>query len=122
MFKIPDIWKVYCFILLGIGIGYFSAHDERNFFILGIPLIFLLRNTEFDCYTSKIKFERQKSINFALNIIKEMIDIFRNINEDNMDETTQKVKDVLKNVVKSFDVNSLFTAGIGSFISSQINS
>jgi hypothetical protein len=107
MIKLPDIWKIYFFILLGIGIGYLGSFDSKNFFILGVPTILLLKNTEFDCHNAKIKFEKQKTINHILNIMRDTMDLYRNFNPNNVQETTEKIKEIFKNTFYGMDLQNL---------------
>ena len=121
MFKIPDMWKIYLFILLGMGIGYLGSFDHKNFFILGVPAILLLKSTQFDCYISRIKYEKQQTLNHSLHIVREVIDLMRNWNPDNIEESTNKIKEIFRNVMQGMDLNSLLSTGISAFIGSQIN-
>ncbi len=121
MINFPDIWKIYFFILLGVGVGYLGSFDHKNFFVLGVPTILLLKNSQFDCHNSKLKYEKQKTLNHSLNIVRDMIEIFRNWNANNVEEATEKIKEVFKNVMHGMDINSLVSTGISAFINSQIN-
>ncbi len=121
MINFPDIWKIYFFILLGMGIGYLGSFDHKNFFILGVPTVLLLKNTQFDCHTAKIKYEKQRSLNHIIGIIRDMIDLFRTWNPNNVEEATERVKEIFKNAMHGMDINSLLSTGVSAFISSQIN-
>jgi hypothetical protein len=121
MINFPDIWKIYFFILLGMGIGYLGSFDQKNFFILGVPTVLLIKNTQFDCYTNRLKYEKQKTLNHSLNIVRDMIDVFRTWNTNNVDEATEKIKEIFSNVMQGMDINSLVSTGISAFINSQIN-
>ena len=121
MINFPDIWKIYFFILLGMGIGYLGSFDQKNFFILGVPTVLLIKNTQFDCYTNRLKYEKQKTLNHSLNIVRDMIDVFRTWNTNNVDEATEKIKEIFRNVMQGMDINSLVSTGISAFINSQIN-
>jgi hypothetical protein len=118
MFRIPDIAKVYLFVLLGVGIGYLGSFDHKNFFILGVPSILLIKNTHFNCYEDKIKFERQKSINHVLHLIRESIDLVKTVNVNSMEEAKEKIQSILKSFMGGLDLQSVISTGIYSFISS----
>jgi hypothetical protein len=120
MIKLPDIWKIYFFILLGIGIGYLGSFDSKNFFILGVPTILLLKNTEFDCHNAKIKFEKQKTVNHTLNIIRDIMDLYRNFNPNNVQEATEKFKEIFKNALHGMDLQSLATKFMVNTINSNL--
>ena len=114
--QIPDIWKIYAFVLFGVGIGYLGAQDAKNLFILGIPMVLLIRNTQFSCYTEKIKFERQRSINLFLTIFRDVVVLARNWDSDNMENMKEKVQEILRNVMGGMDLQSLFMTGVSAFM------
>jgi hypothetical protein len=116
MIQIPDIWKIYTFVLFGVGIGYLGAQDSKNLFILGIPMALLIHNTKFSCYTEKIKFERQRSINLVLTIFRDVIVLARNWDSENMDSMKEKVQEILRNIMGGMDLQSLFMTGVSAFM------
>lgn len=118
MIRLPDIWKIYFYILLGVGIGYLGSFDSKNFLILGAPMVFLLKNTEFDCHNAKIKYEKQKTVNHTLNILRDVVLLYRNFDPNNVQETTEKIKEIFKNVLNGMDLQSL----AARFMVNNINS
>lgn len=121
MFRVPDIWKIYFFVMIGVGIGYLGSFDSNNFFILGVPTVLLLKNTQFDCYTSQLNLEKQRSINLAISTIKDAIDLTKNWNSENYDEMSLKAKEMIKNLMGGIDLQSIIQTGIMSFISNKLN-
>ena len=119
MFTVPDIYKIYIFVLFGVGIGYLTHEDMKNFFILGVPMFLLMKNTQFSCYTDKIKYERQKSFNHGLNIANDCIKLFREWNPDNMDDMKEQVQDIIHTMMGGMDLQSLLFTGINAFMSSR---
>ena len=117
MIRIPDMWKIYFFILLGVVIGYLGSFDNKNFFVLGVPTILLLKNTEFNCYVSQIKYERQKSFNIGMVIVRDILDLAKNFNNNNnIEELREKIQNLVKNAMDSIDLQSLISTGISAFI------
>jgi hypothetical protein len=117
MIRVPDMWKIYFFILLGVSIGYLGSFDNKNFFVLGVPTLLLLKNTEFNCYTTQVKLERQKSFNLGLTIIRDIVDLARNFNyNNNIDELREKVQNLVKNAMGGIDLQGLMSTGISAFI------
>ena len=117
MIVLPDIWKIYAFVLLGVFIGYMGADDHRNLFMLGVPTVILLKNTDFQCHTNKIKAEKQKTFNLGLSIIKECMELVRTFNPDNMEQTKEKVQSILRNALGGMDVQTLLSTGISAVLS-----
>jgi hypothetical protein len=117
MFTIPDIYKIYIFVLFGVGIGYLSHDEPKNLFILGVPMFLLMKNTQFSCYTEKIKFERQKSINLFLTIFRDVIVLARNWDSENMEAMKERVQEILRNIFGTMDLQSLMMTGISAFMS-----
>ena len=117
MFRVPDIWKIYFFIMIGVGVGYLGSFDNKNFFVLGVPTLLLLKNTEFNCYTTQVKLERQKSFNLGMTIIRDIVDLARNFNyNNNIDELREKVQNLVKNAMGGIDLQGLVSTGISAFI------
>lgn len=117
MFRIPDIWKIYGFILLGMCMGYLGAYDSKNFLILGIPTFLLLNNTNFSCYTEKIKYERMRSFNSVLQFVRDCIEIFRAYS-GNTDEVKEKLHESLRTLFAGMDLQSLVSTGLISMMTS----
>lgn len=121
MFKVPDIWKIYFFVMIGVGVGYLGSFDNKNFFILGVPTILLLKSTQFDCHTSSLKLEKQRTINLLFSTVKDGIDLTKNWNGGNYDEMSFKAKEMIKNLMGGMDLQSLLQTGIMAFMSNRLN-
>ena len=119
MFKIPDIYKIYIFVIFGVGIGYLSRDDTKNLFILGIPMFLLMKNTQFSCYTDKIKYERQKSFNIGLSLVNDSIKLFREWNPENMEHMKLRVQEIISNMMGGMDLQSLLFTGLNAFMTSR---
>lgn len=119
MIKIPDIYKIYIFVLFGVGIGYLSHDEPKNLFILGVPMFLLMKNTQFSCYTDKIKYERQKSFNHGLNLTNDCIKLFREWNPENMDDMRLRVQEIIHNMMGGMDLQSLLFTGLNAFMTSR---
>jgi hypothetical protein len=109
-------------MLLGCFIGYLGSFDSKNFFILGVPAFLLLRSTEFNCYTDKIRYERQKNIQIALTTFRDVLDFARTFNPDNMQEMKEKVQNILRNMMGGIDLQSLVSTGMSSLLMSHFTS
>jgi hypothetical protein len=118
MFTIPELWKVYIFILYGIGMGYYGASDTKNFLILGIPMIFMLKNTKF--YSSKEKvqnqnetpqdvFQKQHVLTFGLSCVRDVIDLVRTWNAGNQQDVKVKTDQILKKLMNAADPRTILS-------------
>ena len=119
MFKIPDIYKIYIFVLFGVGIGYLSRDDTKNLFILGVPMFLLMKNTQFSCYTDKIKHERQKSLNHGLSVANDCIKLFREWNPENVDDMKERIQEIVRNTMGGMDLQGLLFTGLNAFMTSR---
>lgn len=121
MFRVPDIWKIYFFVMIGIGVGYLGSFDNKNFFILGVPMVLLLKTTQFDCYTSSLKLEKQRTVNLIISTLKDGIDLTKNWNKGNYEEMSLKAKEMFKNIMGGMDFQSMIQSGIIAFMHNQLN-
>ena len=121
MFRVPDIWKVYFFVMIGVGIGYLGSFDNKNFFILGVPTLLLLKSTNFDCQSTSLKLEKQKTINLLISTVKDGIDLSRVWNNGNYEEMNTKAREMFKNLIGEMDIQSLLQTGFMAFVSNRLN-
>lgn len=121
MIRVTDIWKIYFFVMIGIGIGYLGSFDNKNFFILGIPTVLLLKSTNFDCQSTSLKLEKQKTINLLICTVKDTIDLTKTWNNGNYEEMKVKAQEMIKNLIGGMDIQSIIQTGIMAFISNKLN-
>jgi hypothetical protein len=121
MFRVPDVWKIYFFVMIGIGVGYLGSFDNKNFFILGVPTLLLLKTTNFDCQSTSLKLEKQRTINLLISTVKDGIDLTRSMNSESSEIITSKAKEMIKNLIGGMDLQSLIQTGIMAFVSNRLN-
>jgi hypothetical protein len=122
MFKVPESWKLYIFILYGIGIGYYGAFDSKNFLILGIPMIFILKNTKFYNVTtssqvqndlsSQDTFQKQHVLAFGLSCVRDVIDLVRTWNAGQHAQVKVKTDQILKKLMNAADPRNILTGNL----------
>ncbi len=96
MLLIPDMWKIYIFMLMCIGIGYYGALDSKNFLILGIPFVLLFRTTHFDFNG---KSPNTSTVNNIVSIAKDVINLKKNWTDDDSNEIKIYLQNLIRNVV-----------------------
>jgi hypothetical protein len=121
MFRVPDIWKIYFFIMIGVGVGYLGSFDNKNFFILGVPTLLLLKSTNFDCQATSLKLEKQRTINLLISTVKDGIDLTRVMNTESSEVVISRAKEMIRNLIGGMDIQSLVQTGIMAFVSNRLN-
>jgi hypothetical protein len=96
MVLIPDMYKIYMFMLICIGIGYYGALDSKNFLILGIPALLFFKSIQFD-FTTK-----EKNANIV-SIAKDVFNLKNNWSENDSNE----IKFYLQNLIKSIATKNI---------------
>ena len=96
MVLIPDMYKIYMFMLICIGIGYYGALDSKNFLILGIPALLFFKSIQFDFNT------KEKTTSIA-TIAKDVFNLKNNWSENDSNE----IKFYIQNLIKSIATKNI---------------
>lgn len=95
MILVPDMYKIYMFMLICIGIGYYGALDSKNFLILGIPAVLFFKSVKFDF---NIKDDEKTGISTIKNIAKDVLNLKKNWSEDDSNEIKFYVQNLIKSI------------------------
>ena len=93
MILVPDMYKIYMFMLICIGIGYYGALDSKNFLILGIPSLLFFKSVQFDF----MKKEKTTSVANIVSVAKDVFNLKNNWSENDSNE----IKFYIQNLIKS---------------------
>lgn len=106
MIKISDIQKVYFFYFIGLCAGYLGTFDKVNMLIVTLPTLILIKNAGFEFETSRLKFEKQKTINSILIILQNGLEVARN-NGLNTEELRNQVNILFQNFFSSMGFSNV---------------
>ena len=99
MILVPDMYKIYMFMFICVGIGYYGALDSKNFLILGIPAALFFKSIKFEFNTKPTDAKDKNGFESMTSIVKDVLNLKKNWSENDSNEIKFYVQNLIKSIV-----------------------
>ena len=103
MILVPDMYKIYMFMFICIGIGYYGALDSKNFLILGIPAALFFKSIKFEFNTKPTDDKDKNGFESIAKIAKDVLNLKKNWN----DQDSNEIKFYVQNLINSIATKNI---------------